>query len=153
MDSKDVIDELNTLIETSKDGEYGFLSSAEHVRSASLREVFAKRAAECREAAGELQQLVRQQGGKPEDEGSTSGAMHRGWVAVKGTLTGYSDLAMLEECERGEDAAVARYRKAAQKPLPAGVMEVVQRQMAGVLRNHDQIRLLRDQARNAADKS
>jgi hypothetical protein len=32
-------------------------------------------------------------------------------------------------------------------------MEVVQRQMAGVLRNHDQIRLLRDQARNAADKS
>ncbi len=153
MDSNDVIDELNTLIETCKDGEYGFLSSAEHVRSASLREVFAQRAAECREAAGELQQLVRQQGGKPEDEGSTSGAMHRGWVAVKGTLTGYSDLAMLEECERGEDAAVARYRKAAQKALPAGVMEVVQRQMAGVLRNHDQIRLLRDQARNAADKT
>lgn len=152
MDTQDVIDELNTLIETSKDGEYGFLSSAEHVRSASLREVFAKRAAECREASAELQQLVRQQGGKPEDEGSTSGAMHRGWVAVKGTLTGYSDLAMLEECERGEDVAVARYRKAAQKMLPTGVMEVVQRQLAGVLRNHDQIRLLRDQARNAADK-
>ena len=56
---------------------------------------------------------------------------------------------MLEECERGEDAAVARYRKAAQKDLPAGVLEVVQRQLAGTLRNHDQIKLLRDQARNA----
>ncbi|WAC72164.1 PA2169 family four-helix-bundle protein [Roseateles sp. SL47] len=152
MDNKDVIDDLNTLIETSKDGEYGFLNCAEHVRSASLRDVFAKRAADCREASAELQQMVRQQGGKPEDDGSTSGAMHRGWVAVKGTLTGYSDLAMLEECERGEDAALARYRKVAQKALPAGVMEVVQRQMTGVLRNHDQIRLLRDQARNAADK-
>lgn len=153
MDNKDVIDELNTLIETCKDGEYGFLSCAEHVRSASLREVFAQRAADCRQASGELQQLVRQAGGKPEDEGSTSGAMHRGWVAVKGTLTGYSDLAMLEECERGEDVALARYRKAAQKPLPAGVMEVVQRQMAGVQRNHDQVRLLRDQERNATGKS
>jgi len=149
MDNKDVIDELNTLIETCKDGEYGFLSCAEHVKSTSLREVFAQRAADCRQACSELQQLVRQHGGTPEDDGSTSGAMHRGWVAVKGTLTGYSDKAMLEECERGEDAAVGRYRKAAQKALPAGVLEVVQRQLAGVLRNHDQIKLLRDQARNA----
>ncbi|WP_423600467.1 ferritin-like domain-containing protein [Roseateles sp. MS654] len=149
MDNKDVIDELNTLIETCKDGEYGFLSCAEHVKSTSLREVFAQRAADCRQACAELQQLVRQHGGTPEDEGSTTGAMHRGWVAVKGTLTGYSDKAMLEECERGEDAAVGRYRKATQKPLPAGVMEVVQRQLAGALRNHDQIKLLRDQARHA----
>ncbi len=150
MDNKDVIDELNTLIETCKDGEYGFLSCAEHVRSTSLREVFAQRAADCRQACGELQQLVRQHGGTPEDDGSTSGALHRGWVAVKGTLTGYSDVAMLEECERGEDAAVARYRKAAQKDLPADVMTVVQRQMAGVLRNHDQIKMLRDQAKQVA---
>ncbi|SEL19025.1 conserved hypothetical protein [Roseateles sp. YR242] len=153
MDNQDVIDELNTLIETSKDGEYGFLSCAEHVRSASLREVFAQRAADCRQASAELQQLVRQHGGKPEDDGSTAGALHRGWVAVKSTLTGYSDVAMLEECERGEDAAVARYRKAAQKELPSGTLDVVQRQLAGVLRNHDQIRLLRDQARNSASST
>jgi uncharacterized protein (TIGR02284 family) len=149
MDNKDVIDELNTLIETCKDGEYGFLSSAEHVKSASLREVFAQRAADCRQGCSELQQLVRQHGGTPEDDGSAAGSLHRGWVAVKGTLTGYSDKAMLEECERGEDVAVARYRKAAQKDLPTGVLEVVQRHLAGALRNHDQIKLLRDQARNA----
>jgi len=56
---------------------------------------------------------------------------------------------MPDECERGEDAAGARHRKAAQKDLPAGVLEVVQRQLAGALRNHDQIKMLRDQARNA----
>ena len=33
MDSKDVIKTLNNLIETSKDGEYGFRSSAEHAQS------------------------------------------------------------------------------------------------------------------------
>ncbi|MCH7344740.1 PA2169 family four-helix-bundle protein [Pelomonas sp. CA6] len=147
MDNKDVVDTLNTLIETCKDGEYGFLSCSEHVGSPSLRQVFSARATECREAARELQQLVRQHGGTAEDEGSTTGAMHRGWVAVRGALTGYSDLAMLEECERGEDAALARYRKALQEQLPADVLLVVQRQMAGVQRNHDQIRQLRDQAR------
>ncbi len=147
MEKDDVVDTLNTLIETCKDGEYGFNTSAEHVRSANLRQTFTARALECREAALELQKLVRQYGGEAEDEGSVSGAVHRGWVAVRGVLAGYSDLAMLEECERGEDAAVARYRKALEKNLPADVLLVVQRQLSGVQRNHDQIRRLRDEAR------
>lgn len=147
MEKDDVVDTLNKLIETCKDGEYGFTASAEHVRSVNLRQIFAARALDCREAALELQQLVRQYGGEAEDEGSVTGAMHRGWVAVRGTLAGYTDLAMLEECERGEDAALARYRKALQQDLPGDVRAVVQRQMSGVQRNHDQIRQLRDQAR------
>lgn len=153
MEKDDVVDTLNTLIETCKDGEYGFTASAEHVRSASVRQIFAARALECREAALELQQLVRQYGGEAEDEGSVSGAMHRGWVSVKGTLAGYSDVSMLEECERGEDAAVARYRKALQQDLPADVLLVVQRQFNGVQRNHEQIRRLRDEARASAHKA
>lgn len=153
MEKDDVVDTLNNLIETCKDGEYGFTASAEHVRSASVRQIFAARAMECREAALELQQLVRHYGGKAEDDGSVSAAMHRGWVSVKGTLAGYSDVSMLEECERGEDAAVARYRKALQQDLPADVLLVVQRQMSGVQRNHDQIRRLRDEARASEHKA
>ncbi|MBB2487647.1 PA2169 family four-helix-bundle protein [Mitsuaria sp. WAJ17] len=153
MKTDHVIDTLNKLIETCKDGEYGFTACAEHVRSASVRQVFAARALECREAALELQQLVRQYGGKAEDEGSVSGAMHRGWVSVKGTLAGYSDVAMLEECERGEDAAVDRYRKALQQNLPADALLVVQRQMHGVQRNHEQIHRLRDEARASEHKA
>ena len=64
MEKDDVVDTLNTLIETCKDGEYGFNTSAEHVRSANLRQVFTARALECREAALELQRLVRQYGGE-----------------------------------------------------------------------------------------
>lgn len=153
MDKDDVVDTLNTLIETCKDGEHGFTASAEHVRSASVRQILATRALECREAALELQQLVRQYGGKAEDEGSVTGAMHRGWVSVKGSLAGYSDVAMLEECERGEDAALARYRKALQQDLPADTLLVVQRQMNGVQRNHEQIRRLRDEARASEHKA
>jgi uncharacterized protein (TIGR02284 family) len=57
---------------------------------------------------------------------------------------------MLNECERGEDAAMERYRAALKAPLPADVMSVVQKQYEGVKRNHDQIRTLRNQVRAAS---
>ena len=80
-----------------------------------------------------------------EEGGSAMGAVERGWVAVRGTLSTYDDKAMLEECERGEDNALARYRKALKKPLPANIKLIVERQLQGVQRNHDQIKMLRDQ--------
>jgi uncharacterized protein (TIGR02284 family) len=145
MDNDDTIDQLNTLIETCKDGEYGFRTCAEHVKAPELRTLFNNRAEDCRKGAQELQQLVASLGGSPDTGGSASGAMHRGWVSVVGTLTGKSDQAMLDECERGEDAALERYRAALKEPLPTEVMSVVQRQYEGVKRNHDQVRNLRNQ--------
>lgn len=147
MTNEDVIDVLNDLIENCRDGEHGFKACAEHTQSTELRELFQSRSRECNGAALELQSLVTQKGGTPESSGSASGAVHRGWVAVKGTLSGYSDLAMLEECERGEDVAKARYKKALEQDLPADIHMVVTRQHDGAVRNHDQIRLLRDRLR------
>jgi uncharacterized protein (TIGR02284 family) len=147
MEHRDLIDTLNRLVETCKDGEYGFRSCAEHCNSEELKRTFSSRAEDCRQGAVELQALIRQNGGEPDDGGSTTGAVHRGWVAVKGTLSGYSDLAMLEECERGEDAALERYRKALEESLPPDARSVVERQFEGVKKNHLQIRTLRDQMR------
>jgi uncharacterized protein (TIGR02284 family) len=147
MNDNDVVDTLNNLLETSKDGEYGFKACAEQVKSASLKTLFAQRAEECRKAAQELAEMVGRYGEKPDEGGTMSGAMHRGWVAVKGTLTGYSEEAVLNECERGEDVAKAAYQKAIDKGLPAEVAPLVTRQYEGVLRNHKQVRALRDAAR------
>lgn len=144
------INTLNNLIETCKDGEYGFKASADHAVDPQIKSLFTARAEDCRRAAAELQTIVMQQGGKPEDSSTATGAAHRGWVAVKGTLAGYTDLAMLEETERGEDAALARYRSALKDDLPADIRSVVEAQMQGVQRNHDQIRALRDQHKAAA---
>lgn len=147
MDRDDIVDTLNDLIENCKDGEYGFRTSAENLKSDEIRQLFLRRADDCLRGAQELQALVAAHGGTPDEGGSVSGSLHRGWVSVKGTLAGYSDEAILEEVERGEDAAVARYRKALEKGLPADVMAVVQRQYEGTQRNHDQVRALRDQAK------
>jgi uncharacterized protein (TIGR02284 family) len=149
MDTNDIVDTLNDLIETCKDGEYGFRTSAEYIRTADTQQFFQLRAEECRAAAAELQSLVLQNGGKAEQSGSMAGAAHRGWVAVKGTLAGYTEKAILEETERGEDTALERYRAALDKSLPPQVRSVVERQYEGVKRNHAQVRALRDQSRLA----
>jgi len=145
----DTIDTLNDLIETSKDGEYGFRTSAEYLKSPEVKQLFLKRADECRQAAAELQAMVVQLGGSAEDSGSAGGALHRGWVAVKGTLSGYSDKAILEATESGEDTALECYRKALTAGLTPAARALVERQLEGVKRNHAQVRMLRDQARAA----
>ena len=150
MDNRDIIDSLNNLIETSKDGELGFRTCAEKASDASLRQLLNRRADECQQAASELRVVVGELGGEPDETGSASGKLHRGWVAVKGALTGYTDESLLEECERGEDVAKARYAAALDEDLPPSLRAVVERQYAGVKRNHDQIRALRDQARAKA---
>jgi uncharacterized protein (TIGR02284 family) len=148
MDNDDIISTLNDLIETCKDGEQGFRTCAEDAsnRNPQLKTLFATRQRECAEAARELQQLVRAYGGDPETRSSVTGTMHRAWVDIKSAITGKDDKAVLNECERGEDVAVKSYRKALENiDLPADVRAVVERQYQGVVRNHDQVKLLRDQ--------
>jgi uncharacterized protein (TIGR02284 family) len=146
----DVVDMLNDLLENAHDGEYGFTACAEEVDDASqLKSVFSERATQCRAAGTELAALISQYGGKPADGGTTSGALHRAWVHTKAAVGANGAVSLLEECERGEDAALARYRKALKADLPADVRSLVERQAQGAQRNHDQIKSLRDQARAA----
>lgn len=142
--NEDAIDTLNNLLEICRDGEFGFTESAEHTKAQEIRTVFLNRAADCQSAAAELQQLISKMGGEPDEGGTASGAMHRGWVAVKGTLSGYSDMDMLEECERAEDVALGQYRKALKQNLPLHAKAVVERQAEGTQKNHDQIRDMRN---------
>ncbi len=147
LDNGDVVDVLNELLENARDGEYGFRTCAEEVETSNLKQLFSERAEQCRSAGAELIPLITQYGGTPAEGGTTSGAMHRGWVHIKGALGANSELSILEECERGEDAALARYRKALKQNLPADVRALVERQSQGAQRNHDQIRDLRNAAR------
>jgi len=144
MTDTDVIDVLNDLIETCKDGEYGFSTCAEQARTPLLKTALERRSETCRDAAAALQERVVGLGGTPETGGSAIGAVHRGWVAVRATLSTFDDLAVLKECERGESAALERYRAAMKKDLPAEIRALVMEQCKGVQQNQAQIHTLRD---------
>lgn len=151
--NKDVIDVLNDLIEYSKDGEKGFKTSAEDVKNPELKAFFVKRAAGCATSAAELQSEVRRLGGDPETSTSVSGDLHRGWVNLKSLLTGKDDEAILDEVERGEDHALKAYKEAREKLVKLGrtatdsSYNLVETQLQGVQRNHDEVKVLRDAAR------
>lgn len=149
MDKDDIISTLNDLIETCKDGEEGFRQCAEDLHDPQIRSTFNDRARGCAEAARELQEVVVEYGGDPQKGSSVSGSLHRRWVDVKSAVTGKDEVSVLNECERGEDVAVKSYRNALEKELPPDVRAIVERQYNGVLRNHDQVKALRDKARAA----
>lgn len=142
-----VIETLNDLLENSRDGELGFREAAEHTKTPDLSAAFGRRAEICRQAAAELQEQIERLGGKVDEGGTVTGAAHRVWVHIRGLFGGASDETMLNECERGEDAAVARYRKALKQNLPHDIHAMVQRQYEGAQRNHDMIKALRDRVR------
>jgi uncharacterized protein (TIGR02284 family) len=138
---------LNGLIEVSKDGEQGFRTSASGVKSADLKTMFEEAARRCAEGARELQNKVRALGGDPERSGSLTGSVHRGWVNLKSAITGMDELAVLDECERGEDIAKAAYSAALKVRLPPDVRSLIERQYQVVKQNHDRVRDLRNARR------
>ena len=150
MANDDVVSTLNNLIETCKDGQNGFQEAAEGVQNSNLKSLFYEYSQQRAQFAGELQSLVRELGGDPENSGSTAAALHRGWINIKSAVTGKDDNAILSECERGEDVAKNAYQEALRMNLPANVQSVVQRQAQAVKEAHDRVRNLRDSTSNTA---
>lgn len=148
--NKESISVLNDLIETSKDGQEGFKTCAEDIKHPELKALFVKRSADCATAAAELQAAVRSMGGDPETSTSVAADLHRRWVDVKAVFTGKDEEAVLNEAERGEDVALKSYKDALEKITKhnlVGIRDLVERQLHGVQRNHDQVKALRNQAR------
>jgi uncharacterized protein (TIGR02284 family) len=142
-DHDKAISRLNNLIETCKDGEDGFKTAAAGLSRADLRTLFNTFSQQRAQFAAELQNEVRRIGGDPESSGSIAGSFHRGWIDIKSAVTGKDDNAILAECERGEESAVANYEGAlADESLPAHLREIVRRQYAAVKEAHDRVRSL-----------
>jgi uncharacterized protein (TIGR02284 family) len=135
---------LNELIQITKDSEEGFRTAAENVKDSFLKETFLEKAEGCNQIISDLQDKVLEMDGDPENAGTLLGAMHRGWVSIKGTLTGKDDHSILEECERGEDVIKAAYSKALESNLPVDLRSLIEEKYKGVVKDHDLIRDLRD---------
>src|SRR5436305_2083684 len=123
--NEQVAEALNRLIETCKDGENGFRTAATGVKTRELKQLFESYAAQRARFAGELQAAVEQLGGRPQERGSVAGVLHRGWMNIKGLVTGHDDAAIIQECETGEDAAMKTYMEAIQQELPQDVQTVI----------------------------
>lgn len=139
----DVIDTLNGLIELSRDGQKGFQEAAEKIDAPDTRTFCLEQSRQRAHFVGELQTLVHGLGEEPDNTGTITGALRRGWMDLKSALGG-GDHAILVVVESSEDQAVREYQKALTKTLPADVREIVQRQSHSVKQAYDTIHVMRD---------
>ena len=70
--------------------------------------------------------------------------LRRGRLNLRGALNAHDPGAILVECERGEDHAMAEYRKAIDLPLPTDVVHAIGAQSLEIKAAHDKVKYLRD---------
>jgi uncharacterized protein (TIGR02284 family) len=140
LNREELISCLNELIETCRDGENGFRTAAENVDSEGLKLFFNKCSLQRAQFASELQAEVRQLGGTPAQSGTVTGALRRGWLNIKAVAARGSEDAIIDECERSEDIAVATYQEILKQNFPPNVLPVVKHQYTQIKRSHDRLR-------------
>ena len=138
---------LEDLIETLEDGRKGFEQAAERIEDSdepTLAIDLRRFAQQRNQFSVELRELAGSHGIEIDEEGSTGGALHRGWMTLKDALTGDDPRAVLAAAETGEDHAVSEYEDALAEELPSDVRSVIERQAREVKTAHDKVKALRD---------
>jgi len=139
-----VEDTLRSVIQTLIDGQEGFRTTADELKSETLRNLFLAESLKRAEFRGALETLLHQEGVHDIDEiGTVSGALHRAWGDIKAIFAD-SDRSLLATAEQAEDAAVKTYTEALQKELPLPVRQILSSQSAHIQTVHDSIKSARD---------
>jgi uncharacterized protein (TIGR02284 family) len=110
MTVEDTIAELNSLIETSRNGELGYAEAAHLMKDTRLQTVLADYAKERAGFVRALETEVKKLRGTPVESGTVGAALHRGWLELKSAVTLGSAGAILSACETGEDSAWTHYK-------------------------------------------
>jgi uncharacterized protein (TIGR02284 family) len=135
---------LNTLIATLIDSIDGYQKAAADTTNARFAEMFNARARERQQVLTRLQAAVARLGGNPEDDGTTAGAAHRGWINLKEAVLGRDDEAIVNEVERGEDYLKNKFAAAMDSvDLPAEARAAVEEAWTSVKAGHDEMSMLK----------
>jgi uncharacterized protein (TIGR02284 family) len=131
---------LNHLIEICRDEELALRYAADHVKDPSVKALFVELASQRVQFAADLSPHAARLGGGQATDGTTRGALHRGWMAMKAALIGVGDKEMIAEAEHVEDLALATYVTALDDMLPPTARDLIERQCAEIRLAHDRVR-------------
>jgi uncharacterized protein (TIGR02284 family) len=135
---------LNTLIGTLIDSIEGYQKAAADTTNARFAEMFNARAQERQQVLTKLQATVARLGGNPEDDGTTAGAAHRGWMNLKEAVLGQDDETIVKTVEEGEDYLKAKFKAALENvDLPAEARAAVEEAWTSVKAGHDEMSALK----------
>ncbi|MEP6429378.1 MAG: PA2169 family four-helix-bundle protein [Nonlabens ulvanivorans] len=127
------VNALNALLEKNYDAELGYKNALTDVKSDNLKTYFMRQAAHRSQYANELDASLRLLNATPVEKGSATAAAHRTWMDFKTAFTGKNDEAILEECIRGDKAAVQEYKDVLEnQDYLHEYKDVVRNQLSGI---------------------
>ena len=139
---------VRNLLDTCRESEVGLLRAASRSQKTGLKAFFGTEALQQALFAAELE-LELKKLGTPVKPSAELPAKLQGWKEIRGTrLLPSGDETVLLLCERGERAALSEYITALQSSLPAGVLEVVERQYVQLKEAYKRLYQIREQMRN-----
>ncbi|MEQ1896480.1 MAG: PA2169 family four-helix-bundle protein [Vicinamibacterales bacterium] len=128
---------LNRLIEMCRDEELTLRYVADHVKAPEARAFILDLASRRSQFAADLAPHAQRLGGPGATDGTTRGTLHRRWMAIRHTLTGFNDSAMVNEVIEREDEAAAAYDEALSEMLPPTSRDLIEAQRAEIRLAHD----------------
>ena len=142
------IKHLNELLEKNLDAEKGYKESAEKVDNNTQLAAFMRTSATTRgQFAQELRGEIVSLGGDPTESTSAASNLHRTWINLKDAFSGDDNEAVLEECIRGEEAALKDYDEAIKSSvLPHSSQAIVEKQRTQISEALSEVRGLKSLA-------
>ena len=127
MTNEETVKILNDLLTKAYDAEQGYEQAAERAESSPSLVQFFNAQSSLRLLIGkDLKSLIAKYGGEPDKGASVTAKAHQVWIAMRDMVAGDDDEAILEECARGEEAAVEEYNEAiAAEGLPVDVRDAL----------------------------
>lgn len=145
--NKELAKDLNGLLEKHNDAVRGYNEAAEKAKSPNLKTFLQRNAGTRKSFATDLKQEVVSLGGDPEQDTSTAADLHRGWINFKSAISSNKDESVLEECIRGEDAALKEYDSVLKDyEVPQGLRNKLQDQRSQIQQAKSELEALELQA-------
>ena len=135
MDNNISITPLKDLYELLGDSRKGYMEVADKAENTQLSGFLLKVSQERGDMQRELGQAIHMLSPDNEklDDGTLKGDLHRTWMDIRRALTSSEEAALLDECTRGENYLVDRYKTVMDdKETPQEVMPVLRKQRSSV---------------------
>lgn len=134
---------LNHLIEMCRDEELALAHAADQVKDPGVKKLLVELAADRARFASDLLPHAQRLGGAAAADGTTRGALLRGWTQLKETLMGgANDEQMLKRAEHAEELALSAYEHALDDMLPPTARDLVEQQRNEIRVAHDRVSAL-----------
>lgn len=141
---EDPMEPVNRAISVCRDAEQGFHGAANAVEDPELKRLFEGYSTQRAGFATELLTAMQAAGLNPAHPSGIAGALHRGWIELKGAITGHSPRQILEETERGEGTSLDVYCEALKAPAPESVRAILRKQFEEIQHARQQLRTVLD---------